>query len=1838
MLHATETDVLEFPRPLRACEVVEAWTPYEGKRGGKGWQWNGQGKPRYQEEKPRERGDEPGEFSAPKAVEPRQPVTLGPIGDKGIVPTGADEIGRYLDDPQRGKVYTPETRAEYDKIPTGALWLDIDKGDIEAKRATNLPVHRGPSDEAVETLRGLKSRLPSDYRQYIEDSGNADDPETVQEYLQDQHSITVRDDGLLEFDRLTPDVRRIIGDQPVVVLHHTSTAVLPQIAERGLRPAGGDIKVANPYKNTAAGVYVTTEGSGPVVDGYRNVAVQAHGGEPITLEIRTTLDALTPDPDDEELGLSDRQFILPGVSPSDILNLPAESPADVPSRPQSSLEISPAVEEPRSDGQGTQLTIRASQNGSPVGSIELEAKADGTAYGVGTVYVEPGSRRQGVSTQLHAAAFREMNARGLKLTSGMLTTPENQAWWKQQESLGNAVRFDWKTREPVASDEPFNVGLHRYLLVAEPSTNPDTIRTDQDKIRTSADAENSEKPGDGADIRTSADTPRGTAAIKRHVESWSPEQKQADWKANKTRGASFKSWFGDWEHEPETASKVVDAETGQPKETSEISGEGSVVTDDDGAPIVVYHGTSHGGFEAFDKAKLDPNALYGPGMYFTEDQYIAGTYKDKGMGGTLPLAQYRRLETMVEEALPDGWKLREIPPGSPENPSNDTLVDVIDATGNRQFNLSVVKPHYKEADVTGSWVFQHMPKKFGWDEAKTKDWKQAVLRAGIELGMPEVKAAYLNIRKPYDADTKLLRASELTIPDTWADFERKAAAETLAEFGERRVGAMELIKRLGEKRFPSLLKASGFDGITHIGGTIQGGGHKHRVWIAFDPEQIKAVDNRGTFDPTPNMYESQRPTCKWLAWESETWDESKVRRDRGRFASKGGVSRPRVEGDDLDADEPVEIVVDGWVSWEGPKREADALLQAQWDEAHDLQGISVHKRGTGPRVPESFPKEKPTRTPAGIPIPEYSSDSDHAPGGKQWKDPPEVLYHATFNAGDIEAGGFKPLSELDPKHRVLGGSDTSSMSLTTRENAEAYRDGMAVAMQLAQGKVPWERSNAEKLAQHFGVEGPEFDRLWDEHAARRDATDSERWYGLMQGVSFAGKKFPLFITGRWSDVLKNATEPPRLVKVSRGDAEHFSYHPSETEWKVKDPERLKVLGVESLASARKATPRRIAESFDETKVKRDKEGQFAEKDGGGSSPKSGRSAAADKGPISDKPKATETPAFKRWFGNSKIVDKSGKPLVVYHGTDAEFRAFEPRKGLRGDGGIFEFEEESPFKFFAETPQYAWNVARTKGDNGNTRGRVMAVHLRMENPLDMESPEGRAAAHRLFGLYKNYREMEGADADVEAAQDELERMRSEQPKPRIQYVQYDDDGTMIAASVREKPSYQRMEITLEDAKEEQAAIIEDLEVELQEAERRRDEIAGTLEQPINFWQALDEKEIAKILTDAGYDGVIFRENEGEKSYAVLKSEQVKLAKGNKGSYSLESPNVDESEAVPATPLVAESFDESKVKRDEDGQFAEKDGVSGDSEPSVDVPKAKPVDTPAFKKWFGKSKAVHPDGTPQVMYHGAPMHVNREGAVLGDLDEFDRNAAAKFLGLKEDLGMDRVGTWFSNLPDERGAGAYASGIDGGAIYPVYLAIENPWEVTFDEFLSKGQELADWKKWSKVEKRRGGFPLPAGRFDVKPLRAWLKSQGYDGIKFKGKVDHPDQQVWVALEPEQVKSATGNRGTFDPKSSKINESRLEISDGGRKIRQVTFTPARAAETAQLRLREVATAAARALVSQSPPPVDEAAYRQAVIGVARRISELCNVPAAVLLQRHIDPQIFQKWRPEPQDTSRLGE
>lgn len=89
---------------------------------------------------------------------------------------------------------------------------------------------------------------------------------------------------------------------------------------------------------------------------------------------------------------------------------------------------------------------------------------------------------------------------------------------------------------------------------------------------------------------------------------------------------------------------------------------------------------------------------------------------------------------------------------------------------------------------------------------------------------------------------------------------------------------------------------------------------------------------------------------------------------------------------------------------------------------------------------------------------------------------------------------------------------------------------------------------------------------------------------------------------------------------------------------------------------------------------------------------------------------TETPEFKKWFGDSKVVDAKGEPLVVYHGTaGGDFSEFKPRIARA--------------VWFAPDMRYAQKYATARSAN-NENARVIEVFLSVKNPLviDMKGLE------------------------------------------------------------------------------------------------------------------------------------------------------------------------------------------------------------------------------------------------------------------------------------------------------------------------------------------------------------------------------------------------------------------------------------------------------------------------------------------------------------------------------------
>ena len=102
---------------------------------------------------------------------------------------------------------------------------------------------------------------------------------------------------------------------------------------------------------------------------------------------------------------------------------------------------------------------------------------------------------------------------------------------------------------------------------------------------------------------------------------------------------------------------------------------------------------------------------------------------------------------------------------------------------------------------------------------------------------------------------------------------------------------------------------------------------------------------------------------------------------------------------------------------------------------------------------------------------------------------------------------------------------------------------------------------------------------------------------------------------------------------------------------------------------------------------------------------------------------TETPEFKKWFGNSKVVDADGKPLVVYHGTrKAGFSVFDPVRAGHNSGRNFEgiyftngAAGASTYSNSRKEAAISGNYdSRYDGEPGN-----YSVYLSIKNPYEVD---------------------------------------------------------------------------------------------------------------------------------------------------------------------------------------------------------------------------------------------------------------------------------------------------------------------------------------------------------------------------------------------------------------------------------------------------------------------------------------------------------------------------------------
>jgi len=158
----------------------------------------------------------------------------------------------------------------------------------------------------------------------------------------------------------------------------------------------------------------------------------------------------------------------------------------------------------------------------------------------------------------------------------------------------------------------------------------------------------------------------------------------------------------------------------------------------------------------------------------------------------------------------------------------------------------------------------------------------------------------------------------------------------------------------------------------------------------------------------------------------------------------------------------------------------------------------------------------------------------------------------------------------------------------------------------------------------------------------------------------------------------------------------------------------------------------------------------------------------------------------------------------------------------------------------------------------------------------------------------------------------------------------------------------------------------------------------------------------------------------------------------------------------------------------------------------------LDTPEFKKFFGKSVLKNADNTPQVVYHGT----------TDSIDSFDLSHPKRldegWLGTGVYVtDNENLAKYYTNLKKQRiKNGRLPAGPTDPIIMPLYVRLENPYKATTDdkELVRSGQVSAEQFKDNLIEQGYDGAIMPVldGNeivvFDNKAVKSTMNSGTWD------------------------------------------------------------------------------------------------------------------------------------------------
>lgn len=229
--------------------------------------------------------------------------------------------------------------------------------------------------------------------------------------------------------------------------------------------------------------------------------------------------------------------------------------------------------------------------------------------------------------------------------------------------------------------------------------------------------------------------------------------------------------------------------------------------------------------------------------------------------------------------------------------------------------------------------------------------------------------------------------------------------------------------------------------------------------------------------------------------------------------------------------------------------------------------------------------------------------------------------------------------------------------------------------------------------------------------------------------------------------------------------------------------------------------------------------------------------------------------FWRWFGDSKVVDEQGRPLVVYHQTSEKFDTF-----MRGKDKAGKFDYETPGGFFFKSSDKNIGIA------GNIQ---MPVYLKAEKTITFdnrqqlqkywsENIDGYADLLKQYqNVDKDYSaKVDNIDAEIDKAIDDLEN--SESYKNATDEQQYQMRSDLM-------DSFDSTEL-------------------FDEWKNAGNRIAEQMKSLVNDYVSANNIEMVKLENDSGAIG-----KKTTDSFIVFESTQIKSV-DNRGTYSSDTGNI------------------------------------------------------------------------------------------------------------------------------------------------------------------------------------------------------------------------------------------------------------------------------------------------------------------------------------------------------------